>query len=58
MFWLPGQSVESWLRTIDEAIAQTPDHLSLYLLELYPNSPLKEAMARQRPQSSADALAD
>ncbi len=51
MFWLPGQSVESWLRTIDEAIAQTPDHLSLYLLELYPNSPLKEAMARQHPQS-------
>jgi oxygen-independent coproporphyrinogen-3 oxidase len=58
MFWLPGQSVESWMRTIDEAIAQTPDHLSLYLLELYPNSPLKEAMARQRPQSSAGALAD
>ena len=58
MFWLPGQSVESWLRTIDEAIAQAPDHLSLYLLELYPNSPLKEAMARQRPQSSAGALAD
>jgi len=58
MFWLPGQSVESWLRTIDEAIAQTPDHLSLYLLELYPNSPLKETMARQRPQSSAGALAD
>lgn len=58
MFWLPGQSVESWLRTIDEAIAQTPDHLSLYLLELYPNSPLKEAMARQRPPSSTGALAD
>ena len=58
MFWLPGQSVESWLRTIDEAIAQSPDHLSLYLLELYPNSPLKEAMARERPKSSAGALAD
>ncbi len=58
MFWLPGQSVESWLRTIDEAIALTPDHLSLYLLELYPNSPLKETMARQHPQSSAGALAD
>ena len=46
MFWLPGQSFASWLRTVDEAIALAPDHLSLYLLELYPNAPLKEAMAR------------
>ena len=47
MLWLPGQSFSSWLRTIDEAIALAPDHLSLYLLELYPNAPLKEAMARE-----------
>jgi len=46
MFWLPGQSLASWLRTVDEAIALDPDHLSLYLLELYPNAPLKDAMAR------------
>jgi oxygen-independent coproporphyrinogen-3 oxidase len=36
MFWLPGQSFASWLRTIDEAVALAPDHLSLYLLEIYP----------------------
>ena len=47
MLWLPGQSFSSWLRTVDESIALAPDHLSLYLLELYPNAPLKEAMARQ-----------
>jgi oxygen-independent coproporphyrinogen-3 oxidase len=46
MLWLPGQTFASWLRTVDEAIALEPDHLSLYLLELYPNAPLKEAMAR------------
>jgi oxygen-independent coproporphyrinogen-3 oxidase len=46
MFWLPGQSLASWLQTIEEAIALEPDHLSLYLLELYPNAPLKETMAR------------
>jgi oxygen-independent coproporphyrinogen-3 oxidase len=50
MFWLPGQSIESWMRTIDQAIALEPDHLSLYLLELYPNSPLKETMARHSPR--------
>jgi oxygen-independent coproporphyrinogen-3 oxidase len=46
MFWLPGQSMASWLRTVDQAIALAPEHLSLYLLELYPNAPLKETMAR------------
>jgi oxygen-independent coproporphyrinogen-3 oxidase len=49
MFWLPGQSLSSWLATIDQAIALEPDHLSLYLLELYPNAPLKESMARGGP---------
>jgi len=46
MFWLPGQSPASWARTIEDAVALDPDHLSLYLLELYPNAPLKETMAR------------
>jgi oxygen-independent coproporphyrinogen III oxidase len=52
MFWLPGQSSASWARTIDDAVALDPDHLSLYLLELYPNAPLKEAMARATDRSS------
>lgn len=46
MFWLPGQSRASWRRTIVTAIELAPEHLSLYLLELYPNAPLKESMAR------------
>jgi oxygen-independent coproporphyrinogen-3 oxidase len=54
MLWLPGQSFSSWLRSVDEAIALEPDHLSLYLLELYPNAPLKEAMARARWQQAPD----
>ena len=46
MLWLPAQSQASWHRTIDRALGLAPDHLSLYLLELYPNAPLKEDMAR------------
>lgn len=46
MLWLPGQTPVMWDRTIDQAIRLGPDHLSLYLLELYPNAPLKEEMAR------------
>jgi oxygen-independent coproporphyrinogen-3 oxidase len=46
MFWLPGQSLESWLASVDRAVALGPDHVSFYLLELYPNAPLQESMAR------------
>ena len=46
MFWLPGQTPGSWRRTVESAIDLAPDHLSLYLLELYPNAPLKESLAR------------
>ncbi|MES1255202.1 MAG: radical SAM family heme chaperone HemW [Acidobacteriota bacterium] len=47
MFWLPGQSKTSWLESVDKAVALSPDHLSLYLLELYPNAPLREAIQRR-----------
>lgn len=61
MFWLPGQTPASWLESVRRAAALGPDHLSLYLLELYPNAPLKEAMARvigqQGTVPTADALA-
>ncbi len=46
MMWLPQQRVEEWLSSVDALIALEPDHASLYLLELYPNAPLKEDMAR------------
>jgi oxygen-independent coproporphyrinogen-3 oxidase len=46
MMWLPGQTVAGWLANVDALIAAAPDHASLYLLELYPNAPLKEEMAR------------
>ncbi len=46
MMWLPAQRVVQWLESLDEAIRLGPDHLSLYMLEVYPNAPLKDAMAR------------
>jgi oxygen-independent coproporphyrinogen-3 oxidase len=46
MFWLPGQTADTWLLSVEEALTLEPDHLSMYLLELYPNAPLREAMAR------------
>jgi oxygen-independent coproporphyrinogen-3 oxidase len=46
MMWLPQQSAADWRENVDSLIAIGPEHASLYLLELYPNAPLKEDMAR------------
>jgi oxygen-independent coproporphyrinogen III oxidase len=46
MMWLPGQSRSDWQESVEALIAVGPEHASLYLLELYPNAPLKEEMAR------------
>jgi len=48
MMWLPQQSVAHWLSSVDALIALGPDHASLYLLEVYPNAPLRDAMARSQ----------
>jgi oxygen-independent coproporphyrinogen-3 oxidase len=46
MMWLPQQTVAQWLTSVDALIEVAPDHASLYILELYPNAPLKDDMAR------------
>jgi oxygen-independent coproporphyrinogen-3 oxidase len=46
MMWLPQQSPADWKESVEGLIDVGPDHASLYLLELYPNAPLKEEMAR------------
>jgi oxygen-independent coproporphyrinogen-3 oxidase len=46
MLWLPQQTPGDWSATVEGLIALDPDHASLYLLELYPNAPLREEMAR------------
>ena len=59
MMWLPGQSVAQWLSSVQALIAVGPEHASLYLLELYPNAPLQELMAREQwSQTAEDDAAD
>src|SRR5687768_7383238 len=48
MMWLPQQTVAEWLESVDALIALGPDHASMYMLEIYPNAPLRDAMARGR----------
>ncbi|MGC4082962.1 MAG: radical SAM family heme chaperone HemW [Vicinamibacterales bacterium] len=60
MMWLPQQTPAQWLESVDAAIALAPDHLSLYMLEVYPNAPLRDEMARARwsqaPDEDAEAM--
>jgi oxygen-independent coproporphyrinogen III oxidase len=46
MMWLPQQTIAQWLESVDALIALGPEHASMYLLEIYPNAPLRDAMAR------------
>lgn len=46
MLWLPGQGVHEWFESVDALIEVGPEHASMYLLEIYPNAPLKDEMAR------------
>lgn len=48
MMWLPEQSIADWTSSVERLIDLAPDHASLYMLELYPNAPLREEMARAR----------
>ncbi len=54
MMWLPGQQVAQWLESVDASIALGPDHLSLYMLEVYPNAPLRDEMARAKWSQAPD----
>ena len=57
MVWLPEQTVTHWIESVETLVDLGADHASLYLLELYPNAPLKEEMARggwsQAPDDTA-----
>ena len=62
MVWLPEQTPEDWGETLDVLLRLDPGHVSFYLLELYPNAPLREDMARggwtQAPDDVAAGMYD
>ena len=59
MMWLPGQDLAQWLASVADAIEVNADHLSLYILEVYPHLPLKQEIGRHGwTQQPDDAAAD
>ncbi len=55
MMWLPGQRPAQWLESVDALIAIGPEHASLYLLELSPNSRWEAEMTRAGWSQAPDA---
>lgn len=54
---LPGQTMDDWRRNLDEAVAMSPEHLSLYLLEIHEGTPLAEQVRSGRRTQIDDELA-
>ncbi|MEP7075867.1 MAG: radical SAM family heme chaperone HemW [Acidobacteriota bacterium] len=56
---LPGQTLEDWKTNLAEAIKLSPEHLSLYLLEIHEGTPLAEQVRSGRqPRPDEDLAAE
>jgi len=59
IYGLPGQGLADWQRTLDEAIAMMPEHLSLYALTLEVETPMWRAIKEKSlPDIDPDLSAD
>lgn len=56
MYGLPGQTLESWLSTLEEAIALEPTHLSCYALTIEDGTRLQIDIRRGEPVEPDPAL--
>ncbi len=54
MLSLPGQKLQDSMESVETLIDLAPDHASLYLLELYPNAPLRELMKESGEKLASD----
>ncbi|HVF48002.1 MAG TPA: radical SAM family heme chaperone HemW [Pyrinomonadaceae bacterium] len=54
---LPGQTLDDWKSNLDEAVKLSPEHISLYLLEIHAGTPLAEQVQSGRQPSPDEDLA-
>ncbi|MCB8814243.1 radical SAM family heme chaperone HemW [Desulfosporosinus shakirovi] len=55
MFGLPGQTMELWQTSLEEALSYSPEHLSLYGLMLEEGTPLYERYAGETSGEQGDS---
>ncbi len=59
IYGLPGQALAVWRRTVEQALALTPEHLSLYCLTVEEGTPLYDQVFGGRlPMPDPDLAAD
>jgi len=59
IYGLPGQTLKSWHKTLDDAIGFSPEHISLYPLTLEDDAPMRLAIERGKlPLLDPDLTAD
>jgi oxygen-independent coproporphyrinogen-3 oxidase len=58
MFGLSGQTLEMFQESLEKTLALSPDHLSLYALQVEPGTPLAKAVVEGLPLPSDDLVAD
>lgn len=54
---LPSQTLDDWSRNLYEALAMSPEHMSLYLLEIHESTPLAEQVRSGRRMPIDDEIA-
>lgn len=57
IYALPGRTLDDWRRTLDDAVAAAPDHLSVYQLTIEDRTTFGEAARRGRLRPVPDAEA-
>lgn len=58
IFGAPGETIDGWERTVEEAIALSPDHVSCYALTVERGTPLGRSVASGAPAPDPDLQAD
>jgi oxygen-independent coproporphyrinogen-3 oxidase len=59
MYGLPGQTLDAWATTLEQAVSLHPEHLSLYGLTVYDHLPLgRRVRSGELPAQNDDLLAD
>jgi len=56
IFAVPGQTVDAWRKTLDQALAFQPEHLSCYSLTIEPGTPLHRQVQQGQVQPCDEEL--
>ncbi|OPY56380.1 MAG: Oxygen-independent coproporphyrinogen-III oxidase 1 [Pelotomaculum sp. PtaU1.Bin035] len=56
IFGIPGQTGEDWLETLSGVVSLSPEHISVYGLQLEEGTPMERAVARRELQLCSEEL--